>query len=112
VTSRDGQDLTAYTATPLNDHTGVSLTAGAHRQGLEDFDQDGWIDIPSYERFTARPRLFWDNQNGSTLYTTLGFMTEERDGGTREGRTVPDGSFFPQSQDTTRIDAGSSQKQT
>lgn len=31
VTSRDGQDLTAYTAMPLSDSLGVSLTAGAHR---------------------------------------------------------------------------------
>lgn len=106
LTSRDGQDLTAYTAMPLSDTLGVSLTAGAHRQGLQDFDLDGWIDMPSYERWTARPRAFWQGDNGAEVYATLGFMTEQRDGGTRDGRTVPDGTFFPQDQDTTRLDGG------
>lgn len=106
LTSRDGQDLTAYTATPLSESLGVSLTAGAHRQGVQDFDDDGWIDMPSYERWTARPRLFWQGDNGAEVYATLGFMTEEREGGTRDGFTVPDGTFFPQDQDTTRLDGG------
>ena len=106
LTSREGQDLTAYGAGPLSDQLSASLTLGAHRQTLEDFDGDGWIDIPAYERFTARPRLFWESENGATAYATLGFMTEDREGGTRDGRTVPDGTFFPQNQDTTRWDGG------
>lgn len=106
LTSRDAQDLTIYGATPVSDHLGLSITAGAHRQGLQDFDYDGWIDMPEYERITARPRFFWDNQNGSRLYGTLGFMKETRTGGTREGRTVPDGTSFVQAQDTRRLDAG------
>lgn len=106
LTSRNGQDLTGYTAAPLSDSTGISLTAGAHRQGVQDFDFDGWIDMPGYERWTARPRLFWEGDSGAEVYATLGFMTEQRRGGTREGRTVPDGSFFPQNQDTTRLDSG------
>ncbi|MFN7180084.1 TonB-dependent receptor plug domain-containing protein [Hyphomonas sp.] len=106
LTSRNGQDLTAYSAMPLSDRFGVSLTAGAHRQGLQDFDTDGWIDLPGYERWTARPRLFWEGDNGSEVYATLGYMTEQRRGGSRDGRTVPDGSFFPQNQDTTRLDGG------
>lgn len=106
LTSRDGQDLTAYGATPMSEQLSASVTLGAHRQTLEDFDGDGWIDIPAYERFTARPRLFWEGDNGATAYATVGFMTEDREGGTRDGRIVPDGSFFPQNQDTTRLDGG------
>lgn len=106
MTSRDGQDLTAYSTMPLSEHFGVSLTAGAHRQGLQDFDSDGWIDLPGYERWTARPRLFWEGENGAEVYATLGYMAEQRRGGSRDGRTVPDGSFFPQNQDTTRLDGG------
>ncbi|MEM8988579.1 MAG: TonB-dependent receptor [Pseudomonadota bacterium] len=106
LTSRNGQDLTAYSARPLSDRLSASLTAGAHRQDLVDFDGDGWIDMPSYERWTARPRLFWQDDSGAEVYATLGFMTEQRDGGAREGRTVPDGGFFPQNQDTTRLDGG------
>ena len=106
VTSRNGQDITAYYATPINDQLGVSITGGAHKQGLEDFDNDGWIDMPSYERWTARPRLFWDDHNGTSIYATLGFMTENRTGGTRDGAVAPDGLPFVQAQDTTRLDGG------
>lgn len=106
ATSRNGQDLTGYFATPVNERLGVSLTTGAHHQGIEDFDRDGWIDMPGYERVTARPRLFWDGDDGSTIYATLGFMSEDRDGGTRDGRTTPDGLPFVQSQETSRLDGG------
>lgn len=106
VTSRNGQDVTGYFATPLTEQLGVSLTTGAHRQGLQDFDNDGWIDMPKYERWTARPRLFWEDDEGASLYATFGFMSEQRTGGTRPGATVADGTSFVQAQDTKRYDAG------
>ncbi|MDO6694601.1 TonB-dependent receptor [Aliiglaciecola sp. 3_MG-2023] len=106
VTSRDGQDLTTYLAAPLNDSLGVSLTAGGHHQSTQDFDGDGWIDMAGYERYTARPRLFWEGESGATLYATVGYMTENRQGGTLEGYTLPDGGFFQQTQDSERIDSG------
>ncbi|MEM9421386.1 MAG: TonB-dependent receptor, partial [Pseudomonadota bacterium] len=106
ATSQDGQDLTIYASSPINNTLGVSLTAGAHRQGAQDFDGDGWVDMPHYERWTARPRLVWQGANGSEVYATLGLMSEKRKGGTREGKTVPDGTFFPVHQDTSRVDAG------
>lgn len=105
-TSRDGQDLTAYSATGLTKHSQVSFTAGAHHQATQDFDQDGWIDMAGYERYTARPRLFWENDAGTSVYATAGFMTENRHGGTLPGATTPDGSYFPQNQDSQRMDAG------
>ncbi len=106
ATSRDGQDITTYLAAPINDSFGASLTAGSHHQAKQDLDDDGWIDMAGYERFTARPRLFWDSENGASLYATAGFMTEKREGGTRVGQTVPDGSTFKQNQDSERFDAG------
>jgi iron complex outermembrane receptor protein len=83
-----------------------SVTAGFHRQSAHDLDSDGWIDIPSYERWTVRPRLFWEGGSGASAYLTLGAMKEDRVGGTRPGRTTPDGAPFPQIQDTERFDAG------
>jgi len=106
LTTQDGQDLTGYFETPISDQLAVSLTTGANRQSVQDFDSDGWIDMPGYERWSARPRLFWDGADGSTLYATIGYMSEQRDGGTLPGRTVPDGTAFPQNQDTTRLDGG------
>jgi iron complex outermembrane receptor protein len=106
ATTRDGQDLTAYVAGPLGGGWSASLTGGAHRQGLKDLDSDGWIDIPGYERFTARPRLFWKGANGASLFMTLGTLAENRAGGTLPGQTAPDGRPFPQLQETDRLDAG------
>ncbi|MEP4889485.1 MAG: TonB-dependent receptor [Aliiglaciecola sp.] len=105
-TSRDGQDVTTYLAAPVTDSLGVSLTAGGHHQSTQDLDDDGWIDMAGYERYTARPRLFWEGESGATLYATVGYMTENRQGGTLEGYTLADGSFFEQSQDSERIDSG------
>jgi iron complex outermembrane receptor protein len=106
ATTRDGQDLTTYVSGPLGGGWSASLTGGAHRQGRDDLDGDGWIDIPGYERLVARPRLFWEGANGASLFVTLGALDESRAGGTLPGRTTPDGRPFPQTQDTERLDAG------
>ncbi|WP_129792858.1 TonB-dependent siderophore receptor [Sphingosinicella sp. CPCC 101087] len=106
ATTRDGQDLTAYLASPLGNGWSGSITGGAHRQSRHDLDGDGWLDIPFYGRWTARPRLFWQGGNGASAFVTAGAMTEERQGGTLRGRTAPDGRPFAQAQNTDRLDAG------
>lgn len=105
-TSRNGQDVTAYTASPLSENFGASLIGGFHRQARQDLDDDGWIDMPGYERWTIRPRLFWEGENGANAFITVGAMNEERVGGTLPGRLMPDGQPFPNSQDSTRYDVG------
>lgn len=106
ATSRNGQDATAYLSAPLGAGWGGSMTGGYHRQSRQDLDDDGWVDMPGYERWTVRPRLFWEGAEGATLFLTAGAMTEERSGGTLAGRTTPDGSAFPQAQDSERFDMG------
>jgi len=106
VTSRNGQDLTAYAASPLGEAWSGSVIGGFHRQSRQDLDGDGWIDMPSYERWTLRPRLFWEGLGGAKAFATLGAMDETRRGGTAPGRTAPDGRPFAQVQDTRRFDAG------
>lgn len=106
ATTRNGQDMTAYGATPLSDALGASLTAGFDRQRRQDLNGDGWADMPAYERWTVRPRLFWEETDGAEALLTLGAMTEQRDGGTLAGRTVPDGRPFVQTLHSERFDAG------
>lgn len=106
ATTRDGQDLTVYAAGPNASNAGLSLTARAHRQSGQDLDGDGWLDMASYERMTARPRFQWEGADGSSVNLTLGAMTEDRVGGTLPGRTVPDATSYVQAQDTQRLDAG------
>lgn len=106
ATTRNGQDATAYLATPLSGAWGASITGGVHRQRRQDLDDDGWIDMPGYERWSVRPRLFWEGPDGATMFATVGAMGEHRLGGTLPGRTVPDGTPFAQRQNTDRYDAG------
>jgi iron complex outermembrane receptor protein len=106
ATSREGRDLTAYAAAPIGGGWSASLTGGAHRQSRQDLDGDGWIDIPAYDRWTMRPRLFWTGAGGATLFATIGALGEDRIGGTLTGRTTPDGRPFPQTQETSRFDGG------
>lgn len=106
ATSRNGQDATAYAAMPLGGGFSASLTGGLHRQTANDLDGDGWIDMPGYRRATLRPRFYWEGDSGAKAFLTFGGMTEDRRGGTLPGRTVPDGTAFPQDQDSRRLDAG------
>lgn len=107
LTSREGQDLTGYRSAPVTPNLSYSITGGYHRQAAHDLDSDGWIDVAGYERSTVRPRLFWYGDNGAKALFTLGAMTEQREGGTLTGRTVPDGTAFPETQKSQRFDAGS-----
>jgi len=106
ATTRDGQDVTGYAATPLGGGLSASLTAGFNRQSQQDLNDDGWADMPGYERWTVRPRLFWEGAAGAKALLTFGAMTERRDGGTLPGRTAPDGMPFVQGQRSERFDLG------
>lgn len=106
ATSKNGQDITSYFATPINDTTKLSLTAGLHNQEQQDLDNDGWLDMAEYQRATIRPRFYWESETGANLYWTFGAMKEDRKGGTIEGAMVPDGNPFEQSQNSQRLDGG------
>jgi outer membrane receptor for ferrienterochelin and colicins len=106
ATSKNGQDITSYVASPLTETLSASITTGIHHQEEQDLDDDGWIDMAGYERASIRPRFYWQGNDGANLYVTVGAMTEERNGGTVDNATVPDGSEYPQTQDTLRTDVG------
>lgn len=106
ATSKNGQDITSYFASPINESTRASVTAGVHNQEQKDLDDDGWLDMAGYQRASIRPRLYWQSEDGANLYLTFGAMTEERDGGTADGATAPDGNPYIQSQDSLRLDSG------
>jgi len=106
ATTRDGQDLTAYTSARLTENWGYSLVGGLHRQSEHDLDDDGWADTPAYDRWTFRPRLFWEGGGGANALFTLGAMSEDRVGGTLDGEVVPNGFPFPNAQESVRYDGG------
>jgi outer membrane receptor for ferrienterochelin and colicins len=106
ATSKNGQDITSYFASPLTGALSASITTGIHHQEEQDLDDDGWIDMAGYKRGSVRPRFYWQDDNGANLYVTLGATTEQRNGGTLGEATVTDGNQFPQTQDTHRTDIG------
>ncbi|MEE4280387.1 MAG: TonB-dependent receptor plug domain-containing protein, partial [Pseudomonadales bacterium] len=106
ATTRDAQDISLYGSTPITGSWRGTLLSTYNRQSNQDLDDDGWIDMPGYQRASLRPRLFWDGDNGESLFATVGVMREERRGGTTNGQQLPDGLPFAQNQDTDRIDAG------
>lgn len=106
ATTRNGQDLSAYAATPLFGGWSGSVLVTANRQSADDIDDDFWADVAAYERATLRPRLFWFGGDGSSLFLTTGLLDEDRRGGTLAGAVAPDGRSFPENQETRRADAG------
>jgi len=106
VTTRDAQDLSAYAESALGRGWSGSILANYNRQSEQGLDDDDWIDMPGYERISARPRLYYEGQDDFSAYLTVGAMSEDRRGGTAADGTVPSGEPFPQNQDTSRFDAG------
>ncbi len=105
-TTRGGQDTVFWLAEPAKNGFGYTLLGGTHFQHHNDIDHDGWADVPGYRRVDLRPRLFWDNGAGRSVFATVGAMAEERNGGTIGDSRVPDGQRFPEELATQRFDAG------
>ena len=54
-----------------------------------------------------RPRVFWDNGRGGTLFVTVGAGVENRDGGTIDGAVLPaTGETYFEALETRRVDTG------
>lgn len=100
-TTRDGTDVVGFAAAPLTGRWGYSLLASVHRQAEADVDDDRWTDMTGYRRAVVRPRLFWDDGAGRSLFITAGATAEDREGGGR----VPAGDF-PETLETRRGDVG------
>jgi len=106
VTSQTGRDATVFAGVEPRAGWSWTLLGGYHGQERQDLDEDGWADLPEYDRGVARPRLFFDNGRGRSLFLTGGLIVENRDGGTLPGAMAPDGLPFREALDTRRGDGG------
>jgi outer membrane receptor for ferrienterochelin and colicins len=104
--SRGGTDALGFVSGSPTQAFGYTITAGAHDQTQEDIDRDAWADLAGYRRYTLRPRLFWKNANGGSVFATIGFVDEDRDGGSMPGHTLADGTTFREALQTRRLDGG------
>jgi iron complex outermembrane receptor protein len=106
-TSRGGTDAVFFGSRPLAGRWSGTLLAGGHWQQKNDVDDDGWADLAGYSRGVIRPRLFWNDDGGRSVFATGGVMVEQRRGGTVDGSVLPAaGTAFVESLDTVRIDSG------
>jgi iron complex outermembrane receptor protein len=105
-TSQDGTDLTGWLAIPMSERWSWTMLAGYHGQQRQDLDADRWSDLAAFDRGLVRPRLFYDNGQGRSLFVTAGMMAEDRAGGTEPGGTAPDGEPFQETLTTRHADAG------
>jgi iron complex outermembrane receptor protein len=105
--TRGATDAVAYLAAPLAGGWSASLLGGGHFQETADVDDDGWADLPGYTRGVLRPRVFWTDGRGQTLFATAGITRESREGGTVEGRALEaTGAPHREALDTAGYDAG------
>jgi outer membrane receptor for ferrienterochelin and colicins len=105
-TTRGGSDAVVWGAGELAERWGYTFLGGGHRQAMHDMDGDGWADLPSYWRVVIRPRLFWQDDAGRSLFLTVGGTAEDREGGTMAGATTPAATSYAEALDTRRVDAG------
>jgi outer membrane receptor for ferrienterochelin and colicins len=105
-TTRGGTDSVFWLGEPVKNRWGYTLLGGAHYQKKNDIDGDGWADLAGYRRAVIRPRLYFDDGAGRSLFITTGATIEERRGGTIGDATVRDGHRFPEQLDTQRFDTG------
>lgn len=101
-TTLGGGDAVLWASGPLGGGWGYTFLGGAHAQRRADVDDDAWADLPRYTRGVVRPRLFWDDGRGRSLFVTAGATAEDRAG----GGTLPPGAAFPEELRTRRGDAG------
>ena len=100
-------DGVLWLSSPVSESWGVTFLGGGHWQHQTDVDGDGWADLAHYERAVARPRFFWDDGAGQSLFVTVGTTVENRAGGTQPDATRPDTLMpYRESLDTRRFDLG------
>jgi outer membrane receptor for ferrienterochelin and colicins len=105
-TTRGGTDGIVWASGELSEQWGYTLLGGGHRQQMHDVSGDGWADLPGYRRAVLRPRLFWNDGAGRSLFFTVGGTVENREGGTLRGRSTPEGGSLAEALETRRMDAG------
>jgi outer membrane receptor for ferrienterochelin and colicins len=100
-------DGVVWLSSPLSESWGVTFLGGGHWQTQTDVNDDGWADLAHYERAVARPRFFWNNGKGQSLFVTVGTTLENRTGGTQPDAALPKAVMpYKESLDTRRFDLG------
>ena len=90
----------------MSDNWGITFLGGGHVQDQTDVDGDGWSDLAHYERGVVRPRVFWDDGQGSLSFSR--WARRWRTGTRNAARLCPacDRTALSGSSPTRRFDIG------
>ena len=99
-------DAAAWLSRRLSEESGLSLLMSGTTQSAADPDGDGWGDQARARRWGIRPRFFWNDSSGRSLFATVGYGYDDRQGGTLGSAVAPDGSSFREGLTGRRADAG------
>jgi len=106
-TSRGGTDAVLFASQPFTNGWSGTILGGGHWQERNDVGDDAWADLAGYSRVVVRPRVFWSDGQGRSVFATGGGMWEQRRGGTMPSAVLPvTGAPYPESVDTARVDGG------
>lgn len=97
----DATDAVLWLSSPQTGSWGRTFLVSAHRQKESDANDDGWSDVPEYQRGVVRQRVFWDNRRGRSASGMAGVTFETREGGSVIARQSleskgADGALFGQ----------------
>jgi iron complex outermembrane receptor protein len=94
-TSQKGLDIAAYGGGVIGRHVGLTLMASRNTQPRFDVDDDGFADVPEYERHAIYPKIVIELDDDMKLDLALGFISDERLGGAMSGTRSGSGSSAP-----------------
>ena len=105
--TRGASDAVFFLSSPLRGSWSATLLGGGHFQRRTDVNDDGWADLAGYRRAVLRPRFFWDDNRGRSLFVTTGLTFETRQGGTAAGAPLPaTGAPYEEALETAHVDVG------
>jgi outer membrane receptor for ferrienterochelin and colicins len=105
--TRGATDAVGWLATPAAVGWAATLIGGGHWQSQNDLNADTWSDLAGYSRGVVRPRVFWTNGAGASFFGTVGYMFEDRNGGTIGNAILPPaGVPYEEGLASQRIDGG------
>jgi iron complex outermembrane receptor protein len=84
--SRGATDALLWVASPPKGSWSSTFLFAGDRQEETDLDDDGWSDIPEYQRAVVHPRVTWDNKQGRLVAGTANVTFEKREGGSAFAR--------------------------
>ena len=102
----DVTDGSAWLSHRFGPTVGASLLLSGTTQGGEDVNRDGWQEQPRSDRWGIRPRISLVDSAGRSLFVTMGYGYDHREGGTSIGHTAPDGVAFREVLTGRRMDLG------